>query len=445
MKIGRLGIFWAALVAVAVAFAIFGGVPAHTLLWLIPPLGIMVGITIFTFATPQWQRRIAAPLRWLRARPILYWLLLLVVIGGGLALWVILYQPTNGRWLRAEECCLLLMLLWLLIFLLVYGADREQIRAMGAKLSKSRLSGMMISLTLLLIIFILAETALRLFYVTTDAYTFTAMNYHWYENFYYPTLNTLGYRDHEPTPPNPDHPLIRVGVLGDSFTVGQGVNNVDDTFPQLLERELGANYDVNVIAKSGWDSDVHLVYLQEYPYRPDIVVLSYYLNDIDWLLADTEFNPDANFSFPQNPALAWFVRTFFVPSYVYYNLMQYTSAGRAENFANDLVAAHMEDVIWAQQAEMLGNIAWWTRENNIRLIVLIWPQLAAIDASLPATTRVKEFFQSQGVEVVDLSDPLRQYSTSELIVNNFDTHPGVVAQRVAAQALYPVIISGSQD
>lgn len=437
MKRNRLGFFWAGLVVLAIMLAVVREIKPEASGWVLPLLVVMSVFTAGTLVLPNFVATAAKPFHYLRAHPIAYWLVLLLWIGGILALWVVAYQPTNGRWLFTEEYLLLLLLGWSGIALLSYGISRDEVRAMGAKLSKSKLSGIMVTLTMLVTLVIFGETALRIFYVTTDAYTFTAMNYYWYENFYYPTLNSLGFRDHEPSN---DRANVRIGVLGDSFTVGQGVNNLDDTFPQVLERSLGAGFDVNVIAKSGWDSDIHLVGLQQYPYQPNIVVLSYYLNDIDWLLEDTPFNPNANFSFPQNPAAAWIVQTFFVPNYLYYNVLQYTSGSRTQNFATDLVAAHLDESIWAQQAQMLDNIAWWTREHEMRLIVLIWPQLAAVDASVPATIRVGDFFRAQGVEVVDLTDTLRQYPTTSLIVNNFDTHPGVLAQQIAAERLYPVIL-----
>ena len=81
-----------------------------------------------------------------------------------------------------------------------------------------------------------AETYLRIFYITTDGYGFTAMNYWWYKDYGWAHLNSLGYRDYEPTPDDPAHPLTRIGVIGDSFVMGHGINNIDDTFPQLLER-----------------------------------------------------------------------------------------------------------------------------------------------------------------------------------------------------------------
>lgn len=379
---------------------------------------------------------IGLPLRWLRKRAPLYWLVLLVYICGTLGYWVVNRQPTYGRWLTGDELLYLGVIALGFVYLAAFDMDSTQARDMGSKLGKSKLTGVLITLTTIALIFIGTETWMRLFYVTTDAYTFTAMNYHWYNNFYWGHYNSLGYRDHEPLA----DAQTRIAVLGDSFAAGHGIDNIDDTFPQLLEQQLGTGYDVNLIANSGWDTDVELGYLESYPYRPNIVILSYYLNDIQYLIRYTSISPDNNFNFPQNPTLNWIVLNFFVPNYIYYNLLQFTSPTRTTNHTADMVSAYTDDQYWLPQAERLTQIVHWTQAQDARLIVLLWPQIAMIDDSQPAMQRLQELFEGLGVEVVDMSEPLRAYDTWQLIVNRFDTHPSVLANRLAADALYAAVM-----
>jgi hypothetical protein len=51
-------------------------------------------------------------------------------------------------------------------------------------------------------------------------------------------------------------------------------------------------------------------------------------------------------------------------------------------------------------------------------------------------------FNELGITVVDMSEPLRAYDTSQLIVNRFDTHPSITAHRLAADELYAVLGGG---
>ncbi|MBE2269222.1 MAG: SGNH/GDSL hydrolase family protein [Anaerolinea sp.] len=382
-------------------------------------------------------KRIVSPLiRALRRRPVIYWWVILLYFTVGLGAWMAGFQPTNGRWLTPLE--LILLALWIvgLLVLLTFDFDTEQARRIAARLGKSKWTGVLITLTTIAILFFAAETYMRIFYVTTDGYGFTAMNYHWYQNFYWGHYNSVGYRDYEP---QTGEGITHVAVLGDSFAMGHGINDIDATFPQLLEHELGQGYDVNVIAQSGWDTDIELYQLQQYPIKPDIVILSYYLNDIDYLLQAPELNPDSRFDFPDNPALSWFILNYFVPNYIYYNLLQFTSVDRNSNFLLDLVNAHTNESYWSEQAQRLYEIKVWADQNNVRLIMLLWPHITAVDASAPAVRQVGNFMRQQGVTVVDMSEPIKANPSAGLIVNRFDTHPGVVAQRLAADALYAAI------
>jgi len=406
--------------------------------WIVPALAVMWFVTIGRVVRPDWHRPLAAPARWLRCRPILYWLVLLVLFIAGLSAWLVNYQPTNGRALKPVEVCYVLILIWVFLYVLAYDLDSTEARTMGSKLSKNWLAGPMMTLTTIALMFFSAEAYLRLFNITTEGYGFTAMNYHWYQNFYFGRFNTFGYRDYEPKPDAPD--LTRIAVVGDSFAAGHGINNIDDTFPQLLEKKLGEQYDVNLVAQSGWDTDVEEAWLNGYPKRPNIVILSYYLNDIDYLLKDTALNPDNNFMTPQDPALSWFVLNFFVPNYVYYNLLQYTSTTRTQNFGMTLVNAHLDETLWATQSEKLNRLVDWSEDRQARMIVLLWPMIANVEASRPATEKVRDLFEGRGVQVVDMADALADQNIGEMILNRWDAHPSIAAHRLAADLLYAAVM-----
>ncbi|MEP7292834.1 MAG: hypothetical protein ABI835_13710 [Chloroflexota bacterium] len=431
-------ILWIVL-ALAATFAATQAIPAPEESWLLPLIVVIWTVTAVALLPSPLRQVLRVPLHWLREHPIFYWLLLLVYIFGAIVLWLVAYQPTNGRQLTPVEFVYIAAALWGLVFLLAYDAHAPQLRQMGSKLGKSRLTGVMVTLSTVIVLLVGAEAYLRVFYITTDGYGFTAMNYWWYKNYGWAHPNSLGYRDYEPTPNDPANPLTRIAIVGDSFAMGHGINNLDDTFAQVLERRLGAGYDVNLIAESGLDSDVELSKVENYPLLPNVVVLSYYLNDIDYLM--TSNTPDSNFNFPQNDLLAKIVLDFFLPNYVYYNLMQFTSSTRTTNFAYDLIGAHMDESLWTPQRAQLQRFVDWMNERNIRLIVLLWPQLAQVEASTPATQRVRGFFEAQGVRVVDMTDVLRGKNVAEMTVNRFDSHPSIAANQLAADQLYDAILT----
>ena len=414
-------------------------------IWLIPALVLMWVITVIGFFRwPRAQNIIGTILRPLRKSPALLWFALLVYLCVTIGAWLAFYQPTYGRPLQPVEFCYLCAITWGFIFLLAYGINRETLRDMGQRLSRSWLTGLLITLTTIVLIFAAAEGYLRIFYITTDGYGFTAMNYHWYKNFYWNQLNSLGFRDHEPRPDDPDHPFKRVMVVGDSFVVGHGIDNIDNSFPQQLERELGDGYDVDLVAKSGWDMNDYEPWLSGYPLKPDIVVLSYYLNDIDYLMTGNR-SPDANFDFPKDPTLNSFVLNFFTPNFVYYNLMQFTSTTRTTKFQMSLVDAYLDKDLWQQQTAEMDKFITWNQEHNTRLILLLWPQIRAVEASIPATAKVKAYFEAHNVEVVDMTDILKDQIPSAMVINRYDAHPNIAASKLATDAVYAAIMNPPQS
>lgn len=457
MKSRSLTIIWLAL---ALAALIAGGaalpaalehlgsgapaLSANPLTWVIPALALVLAGTLL-HALRRGRAGRAGALAALRARPALYWLLTLVWLSLALGWWVASAQPTHGKPISAAEGCYGFALAWALLAWLAYGLDGAGARAMGAQLSRGRFTGVLVTLTTLFVLFWGAEAFLRRFYVTTDGYGFTAMNYWWYQNFYTPTLNSLGYRDDEPLPPDPA--LTRIAIVGDSFAAGHGIDDIDQTFPQRLEQMLGPGYDVNTIALSGMDSDVQTARLEGYyqgvaPRRPNVVVLSYYLNDVEYLLRDTERDPRRAFDFVnagQQPLLASFVLNFFVPNYLYYNLLQFTSPARQTNFAAMLIDSHLDDAVWARHEPNLQAFYDWTAAEGVPLVVLLWPQLGAIDPSAPALARVGGFFAERGATVVDLSERLKAYPAGQIILNRFDAHPSVLANEITAEALLDAV------
>ena len=101
-------------------------------------------------------------------------------------------------------------------------------------------------------------------------------------------INSVGFHDAEPLPPEASD--LRVLVVGDSFTAALGVTR-DRTFTAVLEAELRTRgwprADVVNLGIDGTGTDVHRDLLQAYlpVFRPDVVLLAFFANDLGDVLA----------------------------------------------------------------------------------------------------------------------------------------------------------------
>jgi lysophospholipase L1-like esterase len=91
--------------------------------------------------------------------------------------------------------------------------------------------------------------------------------------------NSLGFRDREPPPKDPNR--YRIAVIGDSFTWGQGIE-ANERFTNLIEVSLGPRYEVLNFGMPGHDMPEHLEVLDRVlPLQPDFVLLQLFINDFE--------------------------------------------------------------------------------------------------------------------------------------------------------------------
>ena len=83
-----------------------------------------------------------------------------------------------------------------------------------------------------------------------------------------------------------DKNVFRILVLGDSFTFGQGLKSISDTYPKILENKLNSmksdtRYEVINAGQMALETVDELNFLKAkgLAYQPDIIILGYVYND----------------------------------------------------------------------------------------------------------------------------------------------------------------------
>ena len=280
------------------------------------------------------------------------------------------------------------------------------------------------------------EVWFRFAHDTTDSIGYTKLARRWLERHY--ELNNYGFRDNvDYQPARTDQPH-RVTFLGDSFTVGHGIVDVEQRIPNRL-RSQHPDWDVHVLAKNGDDTasqtDVlHLI--AEHNYQLDEVVLAYCLNDVIDLLPHwrEKFEP-ARIAAQERFGI-------FDSSYLldmaYYRVAIARLLGAGDYFS--FVGEAYQGTMWEQQKQRLRDLRKAVEDQGGRLSVVTWPFLNALDSDYAHTTihdTLAAFWQEEGVQHLDLLPHLRDHAPEGLVVNSADAHPNERANELAAEVLGP--------
>jgi lysophospholipase L1-like esterase len=258
--------------------------------------------------------------------------------------------------------------------------------------------------------------------------------------------NRHGFRDREFSYPRTPG-RRRVLAVGDSFTFGDGIERVEDTWPRVLEARLiesGGDWEVYNLAVPGTNTSFQRDMLNRrdhWSFLPDLVILGFTLNDPE--------PPDANRTIvPRklNPPLLpprGLDRRLTRRSYAW-AFARRTKNALLERFGlkmtyGDYIRSLYEDdaANWdyfVQQSEGLVRDA---RERGIQLLVVVFPMFTNLE-QYPFEafhTASFEVFAGAGAEVLDLLPVFRGGETTGLAVSATDAHPNERAHRLAAEAI----------
>ncbi|MBN2370239.1 MAG: hypothetical protein JXO72_07110 [Vicinamibacteria bacterium] len=239
---------------------------------------------------------------------------------------------------------------------------------------------------------------------------------------------------------------LRVAVVGDSFTEGQGVRE-RDCYPRALERSLRRRCDKRCEAlnfgRRGRDFPaLYRLFEEALRWEPDLVIFGMVLNDVD-----------------KPPE---FVRRW--PMINDYIMVRHVGARRdpwtprAWEFVRDRVAARRisrETVDWyrgmysdrnqegwQRTKELLAGMQREARRRRCGFGVVVWPLLVDLEREYPFEAihmKLRRFFRRSGVPCLDLLETFRGRQTSSLWVHAADLHPNEEAHRLAAEASLPFV------
>ncbi len=297
-----------------------------------------------------------------------------------------------------------------------------------------------ISWNILLILFLMAsifwggETYYRFYKDTTDSFGLTLICERWLDRHY--ESNNFYARD------NVDYTLRkpknkrRITFIGDSFTAGFGVKNVDHRFTNII-RSKNPDLDIHTMAKNGFESGHHYGVLSDFKhqkYELDIVVLIYNLNDIAYLVPESREIYNRIYAWENN--LNYFGKNSYLLNTYYFHWKAMDDPD-IKNYYDYLSDVYFSD-IWDVQARNLKMVKNVVKKQKGKLIVVTFPFLTDLSENYKFRKThllLQEYWGNQGVPHLDLYEVFKKHKEKKLTVNDFDAHPNEQAHEIAADEI----------
>lgn len=247
---------------------------------------------------------------------------------------------------------------------------------------------------------------------------------------------------------------LRLAAIGDSYTYGYGIEDETDRYSNLLEKRLseacastGGTVKVYNMGRPGLNTAEELeVFKTAKRFRIDGIILGYTLDDArsNRTARHTNICYNRIFSYRQNPFLNWLLQKSFALEYLYvrvYNLFharEFTQTCWTESFE----ALYHDPEIWVRHLKELKNVIDYTREHQLGLAVVIFPNIVDLGADYSARDihqRVATFFRANNIPVIDLLDVYAGYSPDDLLVSRRDFHANELGHSLATTAIFETI------
>src|SRR5215470_3389430 len=255
-------------------------------------------------------------------------------------------------------------------------------------------------------------------------------------------INDLGYRDLNHSVAKPPG-VLRIVVIGDSIAQGTRIKSDTAIFPRVLEAELrlkGVPAEVQNFGVQGYNTqqEVETLRTKGLAYSPDIVILSYCLNDRSFQAGAMPHTMTRHAlqqrAVGESKALRWLTKSALF-RYVYFGVF-FTYAG-----AQDEIQARFGGVLADTVKPSFEMLAGLSRANHFKVIVGVFPLFPQKKAEnfaaysyLPEHAYVRALSEENQFIHLDLLETFRACAEEGPVAIDI-YHPNERGHRCAAVAL----------
>ena len=313
--------------------------------------------------------------------------------------------------------------------------------------NRELLMNILLLVVILIFLMVLMEIGLRIFFSQQiyEEYGFGPGTTEFHKNMKY---NSLGFRDIEHNI-NKDKKTFRILVIGDSFTVGYGIDNPENVYTRVLQKKLDDTYvkykfEVITLANGGYTTidAVRTLKSLGLNFSPDLIILGYYANDVE--------GPDSMIGFEKMffhhyllpyEVGYWFYRN----SFAYYflesrfkNLL--VSFGMGGDTYKDYISHLYSDSnpAFKEHKDYLSDFIKLGKNENIQVIVMNIPVISDFE-NYPfyyVDNYIENINLLKGSIYINLLPHFSIYNPDQLRVSFLDTHMNELGHNITANVIF---------
>lgn len=280
----------------------------------------------------------------------------------------------------------------------------------------------------------LGEAYYRYIYDTTESFALAKVSQRWFNRYF--LKNEIGVRDSVSTyAMKRTAGIRRITFIGDSFTAGQGVANVEDRYCNLI-RAKRPEWEIHIMARPAMDTGDQLDGIGNLigrGYEFDHVVLAYCLNDVSELVPEWQEAIDRIY---QQPTEGFFLANSYLINTWYYRWKVGKDPDLSRYFRYVLEA--YDGPLWKVQRARLRRLKGLIESQGGRLLVVTFPFFHTLGADYPyrsAHEKLGALWGESSVPHLDLLETFKSSDRRKLVVNPHDSHPNERAHTMAATAI----------
>lgn len=300
-------------------------------------------------------------------------------------------------------------------------------------MKKASISKLLITLFSIIISLLFLEFGLRAFNIPRELdVNYQRKDIPWMEQNV--DLNSSGYRDKE-YPAEKEPGTLRIYALGDSYTYGWLVDNPEETYPKILEKNyLAQNRKVEVInAGSPGFSLPEMInrFKNEGKYfSPDLIAVG---------INDDEANFSKNYQRPEDNNYPPFIKSNHLYQLTLGNYYKYL----AETINHEYVLKiYTEDSSeeWGNTTKELLKLKSEAEKISAKVLLVLFPHIHPNRPDdpydyIPYNEKFKKFAQDNGFLLIDPLEDFKIFrEKSKLVVNSLDPHPTGEMNKIVADS-----------